>query len=270
MNDRNATSLPPLPPAAVPPAITRSPGGLPPGSDPDDRIPVSGVLPSVEAILRHPRRVLFHLHEGAPGGLILSLLVVAVFCSLVYGVVVGSFSGGAQFWAAPVKVVIGLLLSALICLPSLYIFACLGGSRARLIEVIGFVAGLLGLMTVLLIGFAPVAWVFSQSTNSIAAMGALHLVFWAVAVYFGLRFLRAGFGHLSGRASGWWVWVPVFVLVMLQMTTALRPLVGTSDTFLPAEKKFFLSHWIECLNARASTVAPRGQDAAPPPRPGVR
>jgi hypothetical protein len=31
------------------------------------------------------------------------------------------------------------------------------------------------------------------------------------------------------------------------MTTALRPIVGKSDTFLPTEKKFFLDHWSECL-----------------------
>jgi hypothetical protein len=31
------------------------------------------------------------------------------------------------------------------------------------------------------------------------------------------------------------------------MTTALRPIVGTADTLLPEEKKFFASHWVECL-----------------------
>jgi len=31
--------------------------------------------------------------------------------------------------------------------------------------------------------------------------------------------------------------------------TALRPIIGTTDTFLPAEKKFFVSHWVECLKA---------------------
>ena len=35
---------------------------------------------------------------------------------------------------------------------------------------------------------------------------------------------------------------------MAQMTTALRPIVGTSDDFLPKEKKFFLKHWFEQLD----------------------
>jgi hypothetical protein len=61
--------------------------------------------------------------------------------------------------------------------------------------------------------------------------------------------MRAGFAHLSASSgAGLKVWVIVFLLVALQMSTALRPIVGTSETFLPAEKKFFVSHWFECLD----------------------
>ena len=106
------------------------------------------------------------------------------------------------------------------------------------------------LMTLLLIGFAPVAWVFSQSTESVVAMGALHIVFWFMAVYFGVRFLALGFKHLSASSTaGLNVWIVLFVLVCLQMTTALRPLVGKAETFLPQQKKFFLTHWIDSLDA---------------------
>src|SRR5262249_52552690 len=156
-------------------------------------------------------------------------------CSLVYGVVVGTFSGHAQLWAAPVKIAAGLLASALICLPRLYIFSCLSGSPARIIEVVGLIAGLLTLMTVLLVGFAPVAWVFSQSMNSVGAMGVLHLLFWCIATCFGLRFLNAGLAHLNAQPGGTRVWAVMFILVMLQMTTALRPILGSADTFLPSE-----------------------------------
>jgi hypothetical protein len=176
------------------------------------------------------------------------MFLVAGVCSLVYGVVVGSFSGGAQWWAAPVKLSAGLLVSTLICLPSLYIFACLSGSQARLSELFGLVGGLLMLMTILLIGFAPVAWLFSQSTESVAWMGALHLVFWLIATAFGLRFLEHGFSHSKARSrAGLRTWAVIFILVALQMTAALRPLLGKADTFLPEAKVFFLSHWVNCL-----------------------
>jgi len=188
-------------------------------------------------------------------------------CALIYGVVVGTFSGGAQYWAAPVKIAAGLLIAAAICLPSLYIFACLSGSQARLIEVLGFVAGLLMLMTLLLIGFAPVAWLFSESTNSVAWMGTLHLLFWFIATAFGLRFLSGAFAQTNARSqAGLSTWIIIFVLVALQMTTALRPLVGTADTLMPTEKKFFVRHWFDCLeqaardNSRATSRRSRASD----------
>lgn len=214
----------------------------------EDRAPVTGCFGSVDAILRNPRRIMYQLGEGSSRDVILRLVGVAVACALGYGLIVGLFSGGEQVFYAPVKIAVGLLLSALICLPSLYIFAALGGSKAAIADVVGLLAGLLALTTILLIGFAPVAWIFSESTESVAMMGALHLAFWFVAVGFGLRFLHTGFKHTSLRGSeGICVWTVIFVAVALQMTTALRPILGTADTMLPTEKKFFLTHWADNL-----------------------
>jgi hypothetical protein len=207
-------------------------------------------LAAAEAMLRQPRRVMYQLRQPGSGRLVAAMLFISVLCAAFYGVVVGTFSYGDQIWAAPVKIAGGLLLATLICLPSLYIFTCLSGSQARLVEIFGLVTGLLLLMTLLLIGFAPVAWLFSQSTDSLAWMGTLHLVFWGIATVFGLRFLETGFSHTKARSNaGLMTWVVIFVLVVLQMTTALRPIVGTAQTFLPQEKKFFLSHWGDSLKS---------------------
>jgi hypothetical protein len=112
-------------------------------------------------------------------------------------------------------------------------------------------------MTILLIGFAPVAWIFSQSTYSVAWMGGLHLVFWCVATIFGVRFLKQGFSRTEAKSqAGVNVWIIIFLLVALQMTTALRPIVGKSDTFFPAEKKFFIAHWVDCLGQKWTTPKP--------------
>jgi len=244
MNESSAT------PPVVPPIFPNPKPGpnAPLGESPEERVAIGGAWSALEAVLREPRRVLFQLRQSQPGPLILAMLGIALVCSLVYGFVVGTFSGGDQLWAAPVKLAGGLVLSALICLPSLYIFACLGGSQARLADVLGLVAGMLALSTLLLVGFAPVAWVFSQSTESVAMMGSLHLIFALIAVYFGLRLLHRGFVHFGADRDGdMKVWTAIFLLVALQMTTALRPIVGSATTFLPQEKKFFVRHWIDTL-----------------------
>ena len=252
MNETNP--VPPQIPPQIPPIVAAG-DARQLGSDPAERAAIPNVVVAIESILRHPRRVMFQLRQPDAGKLIAMMLLVSVVCSLIYGVVVGTFSGGQQLWIAPVKIAAGLMISALICLPSLYIFTCLSGSQARLVEVCGLLAGLLMLMTILLIGFAPVAWIFSQSTESLAWMGTLHLVFWFIATIFGLRFLETGFSHSNARShAGFHTWVIIFLLVALQMTTALRPILGTSDTFLPTEKQFFGTHWANCLKEQPHAV----------------
>jgi hypothetical protein len=210
-----------------------------------------GPLLFLENLLKHPGRILYELESGQQKTLAVWLLVLGLGGMAVYGLVVGSLAGGAQLWIAPAKLALGTLLSVLICLPSLYIFSCLGGSDARPGAVAGLLAAVVCLGALLLVGFAPVAWIFSQSTDSAAFMGALHLLFWLIGLFFGLRLL-GGMSRLrgeSGRAH-LRIWAAIFILVCLQMTTTLRPLLGRSEHLLPDEKKFFVSHWVDCLGGK--------------------
>lgn len=244
--------VPPTIPPRTSSASAPAPGTQNLGENPEEREPIPNMVVVIEAILRQPRRVMCQLRQPGSAKLIGWMLLGAIICILVYGLVVGSFSMHDQLWAAPVKLALGMLLTSMICLPSLYIFTCLSGSRARLAEMVGLLSGLLMLMSLLLVGFAPVAWLFSQSTDSIVWMGVLHLLFWFIAVFFGLRFLEAGFSHTQARSSaGLNTWIIIFVLVAIQMTTALRPIIGTSKSFLPMEKKFFVSHWGDNLEKAA-------------------
>lgn len=106
----------------------------------------------------------------------------------------------------------------------------------------------IGMISLLLLGFTPVIWIFAQSINSIAFMGALALFFWMIDAYFGLGILSktARFPGIEHR-SHLTIWMGIFVLVVLQMSTSLRPIVGKFDQFLTNEKKFFLTHWFEQL-----------------------
>lgn len=246
----NNNPTPPNIPPQIPPPI--NPGSRPLGEDPEEREPITSPIAAIESLLRKPRRLIYQLRQPGAGGLVASMFFISIICAAVYGVVVGTFSMHSQLWIAPVKISGGLLVSALICLPSLYIFTCLSGSQARLSEVAGLLAGLTMLMTILLVGFAPVALIFSTSTDSLAWMGTLHLLFWFIATIFGLRFLHAGFSHSEARShAGVNTWIIIFLLVALQMMTAVRPIIGTSETFFPTEKKFFLTHWFDVLDYSA-------------------
>src|SRR5438067_3928930 len=205
----------------------------------------------IEALLKYPGRIIHELQNNWRPDLSSWLLVLALLGMATYGIVVGSFSGGTQMWIAPAKLALGTLLSVLICLPSLYIFACLGGIDAQLRSLCGALFAAVCLCSILLIGFAPVAWIFSQSTDSIAFMGELHLLFWVIGIRFGLRLIDATGRFLGARGKGHLrIWSFIFILVCFQMTTTLRPIIAPSKTFLPTEKKFFLAHWFDSINGK--------------------
>src|SRR5262245_50169721 len=92
----------------------------------------SGALEYLAALLKHPGQIIHELHGEERRTLGLWLLLFALAGMALYGVVVGSLTGGTQLWIAPVKLALGTFLSVLICLPSLYIFSCLGGNDVRL------------------------------------------------------------------------------------------------------------------------------------------
>ena len=206
----------------------------------------------IETLLKYPGRIIHELQNNWQAALPAWLFLLALLGMGAYGVVVGSFSGGAQIWIAPAKIAIGTLLSILICLPSLYIFTCLSGIETRLRTVIGVFFGAVGLGALLLIGFSPVAWIFSQSTDSVAFIAGLHIGLWGIGILFGLRLIRAmGFLSNGSARTHLRLWSFIFMVVCLQMMTTLRPIIGRSERFLPGEKKFFLAHWVETIGGKS-------------------
>jgi len=210
-------------------------------------------LTLVDGVLKTPGRVAYEIVKGRTGQALAALSLIVVVCMTGYGFVVGTFSGGPQLAAVPLKIVVGSLLSGLICLPSLYIFACLSGGKQTFGQTVGLLLLLLAVSGILLVGFAPIAWIFSQSTNAGSFMGFLHITFWGIGTYFSIRLLRAALAFLSGRAMKIVnLWGVIFVMVAMQMCTTLRPLVGPwSGTRISEEKKFFVAHWGDCLRGEA-------------------
>ncbi|HEY5752080.1 MAG TPA: hypothetical protein VIT21_02935 [Chthoniobacterales bacterium] len=205
----------------------------------------------IETLLKRPAQLVLSIQEK-DGLRISAILAIVAFLALaVYGFVIGTFSGGDQLLTATWKVSLGGFASAIICLPSLFIFASLSGATVTLRGIAGALAATLALAALLLIGFAPVAWIFSQSTESIVFIAILHLSFWFIGLGVGLRLLGLKL-KLLGIANRFHmkVWTGIFVLVSLQMTTALRPVIGKSQDILPKEKKFFLIHWKENLTSQ--------------------
>lgn len=209
----------------------------------------------VDAILKRPASLTYEIVNGSRGRAMAVMAVLAALCMLAYGFIMGTFTGGDQLWAVPVKTMIGSMLAALICLPSLYIISSLAGARQSFVETCGLFLQSLALSGILMVGFMPIAWIFSQSTDTVAFMGGMHVVFWIAATAFGLQLLTRALHFVNKRRMDVLnVWAVVFMVVSLQMCTVMRPLIGAYEKGWVREKKFFLAHWGECLTNKDDQI----------------
>lgn len=207
----------------------------------------------VEILLKTPEVWFEQISCNKANSSMLMLFFISMFCYLSYSLIVGSYSGNEQWLAAPVKIISGTILSILLCYPSLYIFSCLAGADISPGKAIALLTSGMTLSAILLIGFAPVAFIFTFAIRSTFFMGLVHFLAWGISIYFGIRHISNGLKEMSSTNSKLIrVWGAIMVITMLQMTVTLRPILGEDDQFLNNEKRFFVEHWIE--NASPETI----------------
>ncbi|HCE42183.1 MAG TPA: hypothetical protein DET40_01375 [Lentisphaeria bacterium] len=211
-----------------------------------------------ENLLKDPLKVISTFGRISTFSLLLNIILVNIVCLLAYGVIVGSFSGGIQWYMSPAKIITGLLLTILFCYPSFYIFICLSGIDVKPGRAFLILASSVSVFSILIVGFAPIAWVFSQSTSTVFFIGFFHLVFWFISTVFGMRVLIKMVSSLKCRNMSYPLfWILIFMITSLQMMTALRPMVGTADTILPKEKMFFMYNWGKLFSETVDVDGPR-------------
>lgn len=247
--------------------IPPSPPPFPPADQPSDTpapkpeshaVPFApGLVGTLEGILKNPSRLFQSFLKSERQALGVHLLLIILVSMAAFGLVLASFAGHDQWLWAPLKVSVGLLLSGLLCLPSLYVFGCLSGLSIRPGAAAAMLLAMLSLCSLVVLGFAPVAWIFAQSTDSIAFVGTLVLLMWIIALWFAFGLVRQVVALMGIRMTEHIrIWMFMFVIVTLQMSTTLRPILGRSDHILPTERKFFPEHWWSVLQGTmdASTL----------------
>jgi len=221
-------------------------------SPPEELGPMNGLFDWITALLRQPTSVADNLlNDKGPTGTNVFMWVFLI-CHAAYGLIMGLFSGDAQLYLVPLKMVLGTTVCALICFPSLFIFSCLSGAKVAPGKVFSILVGGLAVCSLLLMGFLPVSFIFTFSAESVPFMGLVHLGVWLVSIAFACRYIRKSL--LLGVPQGnnfFYIWNIVMILTLLQMSTTLRPMLGPQEENQPvvsAKKKFFMVHWGDALD----------------------
>jgi len=198
----------------------------------------------VERLLREPDTLWRQVESGRELGTLNRQLVLATSLPLaLHGAVLGASSGVLQALSSAVKLPLLFLLTLAICLPALYLFNLVFGSRLRAVQTLAILLAAMATTAVLTLGFAPISVFFLLSARSYAFFKLLNVAILTVTGLAGLRVLVAGMAAVARRgmsrpntSSNPWLlrsWLIVYAFVGTQLAWTLRPFFGSPD--LPFE-----------------------------------
>jgi hypothetical protein len=192
---------------------------------------------------------------------ITALLFSSSLFFAIYGLIVGSFSSWMQSLSSAIKLPILYLMTLTICLPTLYFFNILFGSRKSFTQHLGVVMASVAAIGVLLFSFAPVTLFFLITTPDYSFFMLLNVAILGLTGFVGVKFLYDGMQLLSeqedeegriNRRKLVQAWLLLYAFVGSQLGWTLRPFFGAPDQpfqlFRQLEGNFYQAVFNSLLN----------------------
>lgn len=163
------------------------------------------------------------------------LLCIATLCGMIYGAVMGTFTGlpvdrRMQLIYSAVKVPILLLVTFAISLPSFFVVNTLLGLRSDFAAAIGALASAQLGVAIALLSLAPITCVWYLSTSDYHGAILFNALIFALAAVAGQIILRRRYAVLIQSdprhrlvLRGWLI---AYAFVGIQMGYVLRPFIG--------------------------------------------
>jgi hypothetical protein len=216
------------------------------------------------SLLRDRQSFLDDIHEGIQlKNKISALLLCSFFCFAIYGAIIGSYHSAFQAFSSAIKLPALYLLTLIVCLPALYIFNALFGSKQTITQHFIYVLSAAAVIALLLCGFAPVILFFLITITPVKDYifyQLLNVFVFALTGIFGVNFLYQamrpkpsfeGDVNVKLRHNILRLWLVLYGFVGSQLGWTLRPFfgsVGQFELFRPREGNFIASVWHALLN----------------------
>lgn len=163
-----------------------------------------------------------------PEFLLLSLIGIALF-----GAVSADSPRWGVMWDHAWKVAVVYWGSIAICLPSLFVFSAVRGSRITVSELIFFVIASLATIGLVLVSIAPITAFFAWTTNVPELMRLINVMAGGLALLFGIYLIGRGFAFIHTLRKSTdpesrsgvdflLLWLLLLFVVMIQMIQTLK------------------------------------------------
>lgn len=214
---------------------------------------------TVVTLLRDRQSFLEEIHDGVRLKSKMSALMLSSFCFFaVYGAIIGAFHSPLQILSSAIKLPALYLITLLVCLPTLYIFNALFGSKQSIAQHFTYLLTAVSVISILLCGFAPVTLFFLITVNDYSFFLLLNVAIFALTGILGVSFLYQVMRPIADGDEGAKIrtsilrfWLVLYGFVGSQLGWTLRPFFGSPgqfELFRPREGSFFSGVWNALLN----------------------
>jgi len=216
---------------------------------------------TVMSLLRDRQEFLKEIHEGVKLKSKISSLMISSFCFFaIYGAIIGTFHSPLQSLSSAIKLPALYLITLVVCLPTLYIFNVLFGSKQTITQHFTYLMTAVSVIALLLCGFAPVTLFFLITVNDYNFFLLLNVVIFALTGILGVSFLYQVMRPVATddadagvkvRTKILQFWLGLYGFVGSQLGWTLRPFFGSPgafELFRPREGSFFTGVWHALIN----------------------
>jgi hypothetical protein len=216
---------------------------------------------TVIALLRDRKEFLTEIQDGVKLKRKISALLISSFCFFaLYGGIIGAFHSPLQVLSSAIKLPALYLITLLVCLPTLYIFNVLFGSRLSIAQHFAYLMTAASVISLLLCGFAPVTLFFLITVNDYSFFLLLNVIIFGLTGILGISFLyqvmrpislEDGDPNTKIRTNILRFWLCLYGFVGSQLGWTLRPFFGSTgqfELFRPREGSFFTGVWNALVN----------------------
>lgn len=175
--------------------------------------------------------------------------LMSLIFSAIYGLFMGFYSGGMNIIAVAIKVPLLFFGTLAICIPSLFTFNVILGSKLSFKQTVAVSIMATYLLTLILVSLAPIVLFFNLSTNNTPFIIILNVATFSISGFFGVSLLWQCMEHLSAQhvqlpeeqqlnAQAQQnsmliikIWTAIYMFVGTQMAWLLRPFFGDPENF---------------------------------------
>jgi hypothetical protein len=185
--------------------------------------------------------------------MISQMLASSTIALACYGAVIGFWNGPLQAISSAIKLPILFLLTLAICLPTLYLFNLVFGSRLSVRQALALVLVAITVTSVLTLAFAPITLFFLITAPNYEFFQLLNVAILTLTGAIGLSFLLDGMRAMNQRVteaapvqdnqqeanvkpaaptvnmSLLYIWIMLYGFVGTQLGWTLRPFFGSKD-----------------------------------------